>query len=67
MRPSAGQLRFCFRFWQRGQTTRKLYTPLRRAAISGNFRLSRAPRGLRVSIDQQSVEKSTTPPLDRLA
>jgi len=29
MRPSAGQLRFGFRFWQRGQATRKLYTGLR--------------------------------------
>jgi len=29
-RPSAGQLRFGFRFSQSGQATRKLYTPLLR-------------------------------------
>jgi len=37
MRPSAGQLRFGFRFSQRGQATRKLYTPLRAQQSPENF------------------------------
>src|SRR5690242_17258287 len=37
-RPSAGQLRLAFRVWQRGQATRKLYTPPPLGQSPGNPR-----------------------------
>lgn len=60
MRPSAGQLRFSFRFWQRGQAiTQALHTPAA-AAIAGNHRPSRVVKWRKLSIDQQCARKSTT-------
>jgi len=57
-RPRAGQLRFSFRFWQRGQAiTQALHTP-ETAAIVGNFLRSRVHGDEIVSIGRQCGEKS---------